>query len=127
MTSEPYTTQLGQYGVAGNVSRLNFDVTFDVGWRFNVFINGTHRMSRVTESVSGVWSQFSFWSDEVGPALDNVAVSNSIDFQGNVSTTTPTTPTATSTPSPIAPQLLLIAGGLVVVTIVVIVVWKLKR
>jgi hypothetical protein len=129
MTVEPYTTQLGQYNVSEPVSRLNFNVTFDIGWRFNVFINGTHRMSRITESISGTWEQFSFWSDEVGPALDSVAVSNSIDLQGNVSTTptSPTTPTVTSTPLPIAPQLLLVAGGLVVVTIIAIVFWKLKR
>ena len=108
-------------------------VTLDEDWEFNVFVNNVHRIS-YTNSTPMSWVMdslyFRFFGHVLGQAIDNVVVSDTIDYESlPFNTTQPETTTTTSTPPPDGvdmTMMLLVGGGGVAIVAIVLVVWKIR-
>ncbi|MHA1577441.1 MAG: hypothetical protein ACTSU3_08785 [Candidatus Thorarchaeota archaeon] len=136
----------------GTESWTHIDVTKDESRNMQVFVNGTHRLSYRMFVTSKTMKYFGVATQNgVGNAVDNIVVSDTIDFEctnvtceldhyettttTTTTTTTPTTTTTTEEPTntttsdtPLALPLELIAlgGGAVVVVLVLVVFLKRK-
>jgi hypothetical protein len=130
-------------------STTNFIVTLTDDnsgfWRFDIFVNGTHRISQEVFEVDFDWAYFNIRAYDDGIGFDNITVSNTIDFVCTnetcelcqreptatptpAPTSTPTpTPTPTTAPNDQPPNMTLPiigAGAVAVVVIVAIIVKK---
>ncbi|MGY5876377.1 MAG: hypothetical protein RTU30_11580 [Candidatus Thorarchaeota archaeon] len=107
----------------------HFDITRSLSGEINVYLNGTHVMDS-TDTTHDTSSCFVFnipvGPSGLGPAIDNIVVSDSIDITPPTETTSTTESTGTTTPPTpftIDTTMLIILGigGLIVVVIIVIV------
>ena len=111
------------------------DVTMDESFVTNVFVNGTHRIHYTSVSPEAECAFFIVAMNNIGDAIDNIVVSDTIDLQPNASyittTTTETTQTDTDTTTPppdgattFPIEILALGGGAVVLLIVVVILLK---
>ncbi|MHA2204450.1 MAG: hypothetical protein ACXABC_01215 [Candidatus Thorarchaeota archaeon] len=98
-------------GVAGG---YHIDITRNLDGEFNIWINGTHRITGKDTSYT-ISEGFRFHTP-AGSSIDNVAVSDSVDFEAPTTSDTPTEPT----PLPVDLITILILGVGIVATIVII-------
>ncbi|UCE09164.1 MAG: hypothetical protein JSW61_09290 [Candidatus Thorarchaeota archaeon] len=113
--------QIAQYHTEQDVlGGYHVDITRDSTGLFNVWINGTHRMSGQdnTHSASGYFR----FSTPAGPAIDNVEVFDSIEFDPPTTDTTPTEP-GVGFPT----EWLIIGVGVPVVLIVLVIIIRKTR
>ncbi|MHA1909803.1 MAG: hypothetical protein ACW98Y_21090 [Candidatus Thorarchaeota archaeon] len=106
------------------------DVTVDENSNVDVFVNDTHRIHYTTTGLTGDYQYIVFWSSVVGQAIDNIVVSDSIDYVSLPFNTTPTTASPTPTTPPDGgidtTMMLLVGGGVAVIVVIVLVVWKAR-
>jgi len=89
--------RLGRYAVPGRITGWqHIDITRDKSGQFYVYVNGTLRIKAI--DIQHTTSKYFMFGSEVGPALDNVVVSDTVDIRP-VSTTTPTTITTSASPT----------------------------
>lgn len=90
-------TQIAQYQTGQDVlGGYHIDITRDSTGLFNVWVNGTHRMSAQDDTHST--SDYFRFSTPAGPALDNIEVFDSIEFDPPTTDTTTTTETGEEFP-----------------------------
>ncbi len=113
--------QLAQYQTNQDVlGGYHIDITRDSSGQFNIWINGTHRMATQDQSITS--SEYFRFSTPAGPAIDNIEVYDSIEFDTSTTaaSTTPTSPGMDLT-------IPLIVVGIGVVVVVIIAVIYLKK
>jgi len=89
--------RLGRYAVPGGIAGWqHIDITRDTSGQFYVYVNGTLRIKAI--DIQHTTSRHFMFGSEVGPALDNVVVSDTVDIRP-VSTTTATTITSSASPT----------------------------
>ncbi|WP_455284974.1 hypothetical protein [[Eubacterium] cellulosolvens] len=89
--------RLGRYAVSGGIAGWqHIDITRDTSGQFCVYVNGTLRIKAI--DIQHTTSKYFMFGTEVGPALDNVVVSDTVDIRP-VSTTTATTITTSASPT----------------------------
>jgi hypothetical protein len=120
----------------------HIDVTIDEDWIVNVFVNGTHRINYASFPRERDWQCFKFFPVGVGSAIDNIVVSDDIDYESlsfnesyiptttttttEPETTTNTTTTTTTDTTTDAIPIELILVGVVIAVIVVVIIVKVK-
>jgi hypothetical protein len=119
----------------------HIDVTMDESFVIDLFVNGTHAIHYTTLSPGTTCTHMNFAMNNIGHAVDNIVVSDTIDVECTNDTcdvcpdeTTPveTTPTdtATTTPPPDGPATLpieILALGVGAAVVLVVIVVLLKR
>ncbi|WP_455363435.1 hypothetical protein [[Eubacterium] cellulosolvens] len=89
--------RLGRYAVPGGMAGWqHIDITRDKSGQFCVYINGTLRIKAM--DIQHTTSKYFMFESQIGPALDNVLVSDTVDIK-QVSTTTATTITTSASPT----------------------------
>jgi hypothetical protein len=103
----------------------------DEAWKINLFVNGTHRINCdvLTDYEPRGYFKITFY--QVGQIIDNIVVSDTIDIQGNETSTTTTQPetTTTDTTSSLGiPMEWLVGGiGVPVIPVIVLIVWEMQK
>jgi hypothetical protein len=100
------------------------NVTVDEESTINVIVNDVHRINYTTPLLTGDYQWFFFNSWTLGQAIDNVVVSDTIDYESLPFNTTPTPPT--SPPPTDMTMILLVGGGVAAIVVIVLVVWKVR-
>jgi len=118
------------------------DVTIDLDWKLQLFVNGTHRLSQSLFTTSRTLEYFGIGCEfGVGNSIDNVVVSDSIDVEctnesceldhfDETTDTMPTTTTNDTTTTDIAPipiEMIALGGGAVIIIVLVLVVFMKKK
>lgn len=125
----------------------HIDVTVNADWLIDIFVNGSHRIHyNAVFAVTETSNNFLFWPWDVGHAIDNIVVNDTIDYGAlpfpstpitttptdttettPATTTTTTTPTDTTPATGIPPELLAVGIGVPVILVIVLVVWKVRK
>lgn len=121
----------------------HIDVTVDEDWNVNVIVNGTHRLNYAAFPAEKDWQCFKFFPIGVGSAIDNIVVDDAVNYDllnesyrptptttTEPETTTTTEPTTSTSPTGTtegAFPIELLAIGAIVIVVIVIVAFKVKR
>ena len=122
-----WSPAFGEYRTSrGPAGGYHVDITRNLAGEFNVWINGTLRMSG--QDTLHTTSESFLFNTPAGSSIDNVVVSDTVDFEPPTTTETTTTETTmestTPPPSTDMTMILLIGGGAILAIVVIVIILK---